>query len=65
MMVNYQMIVDKYPKPCGVVGNFIPGRELFSLLDRKTSQVATRLLRSKKEKKIHACNIGVKLLFQE
>ena len=35
------------PEPDGVVGGFIPGRDIFSPLERKTSHVATHLLCSK------------------
>ena len=35
MILNYQMIVEDYPKPNGVVGGSIPDREIFSLLNPK------------------------------
>ena len=48
MTLNYIMIVAReYPKPNEAVGGSIPGREMFSLLDRKMSQVAMRILCSK------------------
>lgn len=46
MTINYEMIVAKYPKPYGVAGGSIIGREIFSLLDKKTSQVVTHLVYS-------------------
>jgi hypothetical protein len=48
MTLNYWMIVERYPKPNGMVGGSIPGgSETFSLIDGKTSQVATGLLCSR------------------
>jgi hypothetical protein len=35
MTLNYHMIVERYPKPNGVVGSLIPDREFISLLDGK------------------------------
>jgi hypothetical protein len=42
--INYRSVMKKYPKPNGVVGNSIPDREIFSLLDEKTNKVITCLL---------------------
>jgi hypothetical protein len=44
------MIVERYPKSNEMIGNSNPDQEIFSLLDRKTSQMATCLLCSKNEK---------------
>ena len=33
MILNYQVIVERYPKPIEVVGSSIPSCEIFSLLD--------------------------------
>ena len=41
-------IVERYPKPNGVLGGSIRIREFFSILDEKTSLVTMRLLCSKK-----------------
>ena len=49
MTLNYRMIVERYPKSSGVIGNLIPNPKIFSILDEKISQVATHLLCSKKE----------------
>ena len=51
MSLNYQRIVERYPKLNRMVGGSIPSREICFLLDGKNSQVATRLLCSKKIKK--------------
>jgi hypothetical protein len=51
MATNYWMIVERYPKPNGVHGGSQLGREIFSLLDKKPSQVVMHLMGSKKKKK--------------
>ena len=38
MTLNYWRLVERYPRSNGVVGNLIPSCEIFSLLDKKTSQ---------------------------
>ena len=43
MILYYQMTLESYPNPNEVVGGSIPDSEIFSLLDVKTSQVATLL----------------------
>ena len=51
MTTTYWMIVERHPKPNEVPSGSIPGREIFSLLDGKTSLVVMHLLRSKKKRK--------------
>ena len=42
MTLNYQMIVERYLKPNGVLGGSIPGSEIFSLATwHYSSHVAT------------------------
>lgn len=48
MTLNYQRMVERYPKLNGLVGNLILGHEIFSLLDGRTSKVVMRLLCSNK-----------------
>ena len=48
MTLKYWMLVERCPKPNGVVGNSIPSHEIFLLLDgEKISHVATHLMCSK------------------
>ena len=42
MTLNYWMIVERSPKPNGVVGCSIPSCELFSLLDGNSSHVVPK-----------------------
>lgn len=41
MTLNYQRIVEMYPKPNELVGHSIPDREIFALLDRINWQAIT------------------------
>ena len=52
MTLNYKMIVKRCPKLNGVVGGSKPDPVIFSLLDRKTSQVVKRLVYSQIRKNI-------------
>jgi hypothetical protein len=36
MILNYMLIVERYPKPSGVVGGSVPSREILFVLERKT-----------------------------
>jgi hypothetical protein len=36
--LNYRMIVEKVPKPNGMVGSSIPDHEIVSLLDEKLAK---------------------------
>ena len=38
MSINYQMTVERYSKPKGVVGGLIRNREIFYVVGVKTSQ---------------------------
>ena len=42
--LSYERLVERYPRSNGVVGNSIPNREIFSLFDKESNQVAACLL---------------------
>ena len=44
MTLNYWIIVERYPKPNGVVGGSIPNFEIFSLLLTEKTKLASRWL---------------------
>ena len=52
MTLKYRMIVERYLEPNEVIGNSIPNREIFSLLDEKISRVIASLMYSNWPKKI-------------
>lgn len=52
MILNYQRIMERYPKPKGVNGGSILYCEVFSLLEGEINQVVTRLLSFEKNKKL-------------
>ena len=59
MALNYMMIVQRDPKPNGVVGSLTHGHEFFSLRDKKTSKEIVCLYCSKR-RTLHGILLHVK-----
>ena len=57
MLLIYGMIVERHPKPNGVVGSSIPSCQILSLLDGKTNQVVTRHMCSPQTKNIYSSKV--------